>query len=557
MKIPAPIRCALVLALFATGCSSDSPVLIQTTSQTVTVADYERAAAGSQSTYATSADARGELLDDLLRRAIMLELAHRNGFDTSAVVRNSEMQNERRLLVQGLVGRMAPQAQRVSEAEALALYEARKQDAHVLLLYRSDRKGAERAIERLEAKQRAGASWNQAFLEVNADAALSGLLPPDGDMGPVPPGSLPDPLDAALRTLPIGTVGGPYSGREGWFVMVVTERTPRESGTWEAQRAAMFDLARQRKQRAAFDRAYATLKQEYAFTPQLEGAQTVFRAIQPSEPWQPDSAVRQQVLATWFDGRATQVYTLGDALDDFEDTNTLRPRGNSTVAIEMWIEQQVMMRVFMAEARRRHLHEEPEVARDLRNRRDQFLLESMYQGIVAAAPPAGPREVEAVWQQVRDRFVQVRRARFAVADLPDSATTLRVLGQSRTSGSLVEAVAAVDPALTVREVTVVDPAADPEWAASVGTLQSLAVGGWAGPEPHGTGWRILQMIEKDVVAPSFADLPENLRSNLLGSATELAQESHFQAYTDSLVQAYQPLLNRELMKTLPVPGAPR
>lgn len=557
MKIHAPILSALVLALFAAGCGSDSPVLIQTRSQTVTVADYERAAAGSQASYATSADARGELLDDLLRRAIMLELAHRNGFDTSAAVRNTDTQNERRSLVQGVVGRMAPQAQRVSEAEALALYEARKQESHVLLLYRSDRKGAERAMEILAAKRREGMSWNQAFAEVNAASALSGLLPPDGDMGPVPPGSLPDPLDAALRTLPIGTVGGPYSGREGWFVMVVTARTPRESGTWEAQRAAMFDLARQRKQRAAFDRAYAALKQEYAFTPQLDGAQAVFRAIQPSDPWMPDSAARTQVLATWFDGRATRSYTLHDALTDFEDATTLRPRGNSTVAIEMWIEQQVMTRVFMAEARRRHLHEEPEVARDLRNRRDQFLLESMYQSIVAAAPPAGPAEIEAVWEQVRDRFVRVRRARFVVADLPDSATTLRVLGQSRTSGSLVEAVAAVDPALTVREVTVVDPAADPEWAASVGTLQSLAVGGWAGPEPYGTGWRILQMIEKDVIAPSFTDLPENLRSNLLGSATELAQEKHFQSYTDSLVQAYQPLLNRELMKTLPVPGAPR
>ena len=182
------------LSLVLAGCSSKSRPIITVGSQKVTVAEFERIARGAQAQYEGRLDsAKAMFIQDLERRALMMEMAHQQGMEKSSAVVNTDRDNEQRALVQSLYGRIANPAQPVSEAEARALYEARNTEAQVWLIYTSSEQAAQAALARLHA--------GEPFAQVSHSYSLPGLLPPDGNMGWIPPGALPDQMDGALRKI--------------------------------------------------------------------------------------------------------------------------------------------------------------------------------------------------------------------------------------------------------------------------------------------------------------------------------------------------------------------
>ncbi len=531
---------ALLLAL--AGCSPGSKPIIQVGSQRVTVQDYERAARSAEAQYPGLPDqAKAQFVNDLRRRALLLELAHRSGHENDPFVLNNARDEERRLLLQSLYARVAPQGQRVTEAETRALYEARKQEAHIWMIYASSRATALAAQARLRA--------GEPFIRVSQVYTLPGLLPADGDMGFIAPGALPDPLDKALRDQPIDQVGGPYEMREGWFLMKVSERRPREQGPYESLRASLEELARQRKYRAAFNRAYLDMKQDYDVRSALGGSQLLFRVSSPVDPIEPTPEMRRAPLATYRGG----TYTLGDALTDLQRADAQRPPFQLLPAIEIWIEAQVMTRVALIEARRRHLHEEPDVAASLRARREQSLMEGVYAIAVASVPPPGPEQVAMAWERVKPQFTRLQSARVAVFETPDSVLVMRVAGAGGLSGPLADAVKKVDPTLAVRVTDVRYPSDDPAWAVLQAMFTQQQPGAWFGPEKAATGWRILQLVDKTVAQQTWEELPEPLRQNIAGSAAELARDARFEQFTDSLTAAYQPRVDEKAIARLPWP----
>ena len=554
-----PRRIAIAVARFVLatgligvlpGCSPGSRPLVRVGSQRVTVQDFERAARGAQAQYqAPPAIAKAQLLQDLTRRMLLLEYAHRLGQDTSSVVRNLDRENSRRLLVQMLFARIASQAQPVSEAEARALYEARKQEAHVFVIYTSSLESALAAKTRIER--------GEPFGDVSRAYSLPGVLPPGGDMGMVQPGALPDSLDVAVRRLSIGAIGGPYREREGWFLIRVTERRPHAQVPWEALRAGMFDLERQRKQRAAFNRAYEDLKAEWQYEPAPGGSQLLFRVTSPVEPLTPSPEQRKMPLARYANG----VYTLQDALDDMQDANVQRPPAQLQPMLEVWIEQQAMTRVAVLEARRRHLDEEPELVASLRKQREDALLESVYQSAVAVVPPPGPDLVKLAWEQMKSRFTKLTAVHITSVSLPDSGMVAKLVQQGGSTRSLADAAKALDPSLAVTDTVIHYPGSDPAWTAFEAMFTQLRPGAWYGPEPiadPATGravrWRVIQLLNKVVAQQAFEELPAPTQQNIASSAAELARDARFQQFADSLERAYQPVVNRDLLPKLAWPG---
>jgi parvulin-like peptidyl-prolyl isomerase len=527
------------------GCSAgkDRPI-ITVGSQKVTVAEFERTARGAQAQYEGPPEvAKAMFVQDLERRALMMELAHRLGREQSSVVLNTDRENEQRALIQSLYGRIANPAQRVSEAEARALYEARKTESQVWLIYTSSQQAAQAALSRLRS--------GEPFEQVSRSYSLPGLLPPDGNMGWISPGALPDPLDGALRTQKLDEVGGPYESREGWFLLKVSERRPREQGPYETMRAGMMDLMRQRKQRAAFNRAYIQLKDEYDVQPAPGGSQLLFRVESSVAPITPTSDQRQMPLATYRGG----VYTLNDALTDLQRVDMQRPSFQLLPAIEIWIEAQVMTRVAVIEARRRHLHEEPEIATSLRAQREQAILNGIYQAAVSNVPAPGPDLVKLAWDRVRHLYMRLESARVAVVDVADSSVARRLVEERASTPLLADAARKVDPALKVTETTVKFPTDDPEWSVLTQAFTQQESGAWFGPEPRPRSWRFVQLLDKQMGEQKFEELPQALQQNIAGSAGELARDARFNQFTDSLATAFHPVVDRALIAKLPWPVA--
>jgi parvulin-like peptidyl-prolyl isomerase len=530
------------LSLALLGCSSKSRPIITVGSQKVTVAEYEHTARGAQVQYEGPPEAaKAQFVQDLERRALMLELAHREGLEKAGPVINTDRENEQRALVQALYNRVANPAQPVSEAEARALYEARKTEAQVWLIYTSTEQAAQAALARLRA--------GEPFEQVSRSYSLPGLLPPDGNMGWIAPGALPDPLDGALRSQKLNEVGGPYHSREGWFLLKVSERRPHEQGPYETSRTAMMDLMRQRKQRAAFNRAYMDLKDEYDVQAAPGGAQLLFRVESVVDPVQPTPDQRQMPLATYRGG----VYTLNDALTDLQRADTQKPPFQLLPAIEIWIEAQVMTRVAVIEARRRHLHEEPDVATSLRAQHEQAILNGIYQMAVANVPAPGPDLVKMAWERVRHMYTKLESAHLAVLEVADSSVARRVVEAHATTPLLADAARQVDPALKVTEITVKYPTTDPEWSMFGGLFTQQQAGAWLGPQQRPTGYRFIQLLDKQMAEQQFEDLPASVQQNIAGSAGELARDQRFNVFTDSLATAFHPVVDHELIAKLPWP----
>lgn len=535
----------VVLALAAAGCSSRSAPIIEVGSQVVTVADYERAARGAEGQYpGLPEQAKAEFIADLRRRALLLEQAHRLGHDTSSALTNINADEERRLLLQALYGELAPQAQAVSDAEVRALHDARKQESHVALIYTS---GKETALA-AKARVRAGEPFDQ----VARTYSIAGVLPPDGDVGWIAPGSMPNPLDEALRRQVVGEVGGPYQTRDGFFLMRISERRPREAGAFEAQRASLTELARQRKQSAAFNRAYNSLKAEYAVQEAPGGAQLMFRAINPVSELAPTPEMRATALATWTGGK----YTLEDAFTDLRRPDVQPPPYQLLPGIEIWIEAQVMRRVAMIEARRRHLHQEPAIAASLKASREQALMEGVYNLAVAAVPPPGPELVAMAWERVRPQFRRLQSAQVAVYTTPDSAKMAQVARMRETSGSLEEAAKRADGGNPAQVMKIDYPNPDPAWEVFVAMFTQQQPGAVFGPEKRPTDWRMIQLLDKTMAQQQWEDIPEGLRQNIAASASELARDMRFQQYTDSLATVFKPRVHEARIAKLPWPVAP-
>ena len=540
-----PAALALIaasLSLALAGCSSKGRPIITVGSQKVTVAEFERTARGAQAQYEGSPEAaKAQFVQDLERRALMLEMAHRQNLENSSFVINTDRENEQRALVQSLYSRIANPAQRVSEAEARALYEARKTEASVWLIYTSSETAAQAALARLRS--------GEPFEQVSRSYSLPGLLPPDGNMGWISPGALPDPLDGALRSQKVNEVGGPYHSREGWFLLKVAERRPHEQGPYEVQRSTMLDLMRQRKQRAAFNRSYMDLKDEYDVQAAPGGAQLLFRVENASEPLTPTPDQRQMPLATYRGG----VYRLNDALTDLQRADSQKPPFQLLPAVEIWIEAQVMTRVAVIEARRRHLNEEPDVAASLRAQREQAILNGIYQLAVASVPAPGPDLVKMAWERVRANYRKLESAHVAMLDVADSSLARRVYEAHATTPLLADAAKQVDPALKVTETTVHYPSTDAEWS-SLGTLfTQQESGAWLGPVQHEGGYRFLQLLDKQMSDQNFEDLPAATQQNIEGSAGELARDQRFNQFTDSLATAFHPVVDHALIAKLPWP----
>ena len=541
-------RLAIALALAAmalASCSPDDRTLIRVGSQKVTVRDFQRAARSAQGQYEGPPEAaRATLLQDLERRALMLELAHRLGQESSQALANAQRDNEQRVLVQALYARVASPMQRVSEAEARALYEARRVEAEVWLLYSSSLEGAKAALARLER--------GEPFAGVAKNYNMPGLLSPDGNMGFIAPGALPEPLDSALRVQPVGAIGGPYRSREGWFLMQIAQRRPHEQGPYESLRAGMIDLMRQRKQRAAFNRAYLEMKTDYEVEPAPGGAQLLFRVGSAVDPITPTPDQRRMPLATYRGG----VYTLQDALLDLQRADASRPAFQLLPAIEIWIEAQVMTRVAVIEARKRHLDEESEIQATLQSQRDQALLDGVYQAAVANVPPPGPDQVKLAWERVKDQYAKLDTSVVAVLELADSAKAEAISRARATFPLLAEAAKRVDPALEVKQTIVLYPRDEATWGNFQAMFTSQPTGFWFGPEKLGSGWRLLQLVRKTTLEQPFDALPAGLQKSIAGNAGELARDARFNQFTDSLAAAFHPIVDRELAAKLPWPPPP-
>lgn len=539
---------ALAASSLLAGCSPAARPLAVVGSHAITAADLLDAGRGNELQYPGAPEqAKQTLLQDLVRRELMLEAARHRGADTSSYARNFLASLRDRVALESLYSRLAPKDPGVTEAEVRRYWEWRGTRAAARIIYSSDRRTIASAARDL--------ALGAPFAQVADRYNVPGTVPPGGAIGEVSPGQLVPPLDQALLTLAPGKVGGPYDTPQGYFLLTVERRDSAERPPFELAHAQLTDLVRQRKVRQTMGEALIGLKNAYRAEVEKGAPQLLFRLMTPSRvgdaaPITPTADERAETLGRWDGGR----YTLGDALADLARADVQKPAANLTPALEQWIEGRLLTQIAREEARRRHLLEEPAARRRVRGEYERYLLESEFQSFVADVPPPGEAELRQLWELVKGQYQQVSRADVQWVIVPDSATAARIgTHGGHGGGTLEDAVRMAGANVPVHHEVVNYPTSDPNWITMRETLARMQPGEWAGPERLREGWKFMQVIGKVQGPVTFENLTPDLRSNLLQNAWQVARERRLTQYTDSLRAAYRPEVFADNLRDVPWP----
>lgn len=539
---------ALAVTLLVAGCSPGGRPLARVGAHTITSADLLEAARGNEAQYPPAPEeAKRALLDDLVRRELILEAARRRGSDTTQFARRFLDGVRDRFMLEALYARLSPQDPGVSEAETRRFHEWRGVRAEARIVYSPDRAIIGAALAELKR----GAP----FADVADRFNMPGTVPPGGLIGMVSPGQLVPPLDQALLTLPAGEVGGPYDTPQGLFLLTIDRREPAELPAYELAQSQLAEMLRQRKVRQVMGAALVRLRDAYGARVEKGASQRLFQLMTPARVGDmPDVHLspedRAEALGRWNGG----VFTVGDALDDLARPDVQKPPAGMTPALEQWIESRLITRVALAEARRRHLDRDPAVARRIRGEYERYLLEGEFQVSIANVPPPGEDLVRQVWDMMKGQYQQVKRVTVQWVVIPDSATARRVASHGgHGGGTLEDAVRMAGAEVPVRREVVAYPNADPDWVSMRETLGRMQPGEWAGPEILPEGYKFMQVIDKVQDELTFEKLTPDMRVNLESNAWQLAREQRLTQFTDSLRAALQPNLFAENLRSVPWP----
>ena len=522
------------------GCSNDANVLARVRQHAITTAEFNEVARGSMSQPPMAPDsAKARLLKDLIDRELLVQGALAAHLDQSpqftAYRERLEAQTLREALYQQLLSGPFP----VSDAEVRELYNRRTTATRVRLIF-----AFEEGFVRQAAKDLAR---GEDFAVVADRYNPTGLVPPGGDTGFLQPGSLLVPLDDVVRLSPPGKIIGPLAaGTEGWFLVRVEERKTVPQPPFDEVRSQLAEMLRQRKQRAAYAHVFEQLKSEYKVTVVPGAAQFLAEKLRtvPGEgsvaqpPPPPGPQDRARVLARYEGG----TYTLGQAYDDMLGANSPRVDLSVTASVTRWLQSQAVEQAAVPEARRRRLDQEPEVQRRMRERLNNYLLDGYYQRQVLERISIQPEDYRAAYERYRSSFVRLQKAHVVSIQLADSAAAATLAQQAGRAPSLREAVATAGLSAQLRDESLTFPAESPTWTQLENHLTMMQPGQMAGPIQVEGGWTIFQVVDKQQDAPPFESLPATSRSQLQGVATEMKREARLLAVTDSLRQAFAPVV---------------
>lgn len=539
---------ALAVSLLLAGCSPGGRPLARVGSRTLTSNDLLEAGRGNETQYSGDPEeAKRALLDDLVRRELMLEAARGRGLDTTSFARQYHQGLRDRLSLEALYAEIAPQDVGVTEAETRRFYERRGARAAARIVYSPDHNTIDAALGAL--------ARGEAFADVADRFNLPGTVPPGGAIGMVSYGQLVPPLDEALLAQPLGKVGGPYDTPQGIFLLLVDSREPAEQPPFEQVQAQIAEMIRQRKVRQTMSSSLVALRDEYGAKLEKGAAARLFQLMTPARMGDgivPELTPEQsaEVLARFEGG----TYTVGDAFADLRRPDVQKPPAAMTPAIEQWLESRLITRVAGVEAKRRHLESDPAVARRIRGEYERYLLESEFQLSVSDVPKPEEAFVRQVWDMVKNQYQQVSRANVQWAIVPDTATAARIAAYGGPGGGTLEdAVRMAGANVRVHREVVSYPTSDPNWVSMRETLARMQPGEWAGPERLREGVKFMQVIDKVQGTISFENLTPDLRTNLEANAWQMAREQRLTQYTDSLRQALQPNLYAENLRFVPWP----
>jgi parvulin-like peptidyl-prolyl isomerase len=533
-RFPAALGGLALVLLVLAGCAPADPPIARVGGAVITAADFSAAATGNGRQYAPMGEAGKQVLvDDLVNRQLLIAAAKQLGFYADTAFLDYTKQTREQLQLQLLMRDLTGGEIEVSESEVHASYLAHRIEAHARVLFAPDRNTAREA--ELELAQ------GQDFAQVAERFNSLGMLPGGGDLGFLAPGALVPPLDDWLATAPVGKVMGPAEAKgQGWFFMRVEARRTAQLPPYPQVHDQLTQLLRQRKQRAWLMQNADWLKKAYGVRVLPGGAATFagrIRAVASASPGAATSPLPElapaeaaETIAEWSGG----AYTLGDAWQAVQAPGQQPPNSSMVPMVERWIENQVFNRALTAEAEQRRLLDDPDPARLLRERLNNYLLQAYYTRAVLGAVTVTDEDLHAAFDRHAAELSTIESVDVLSLTLPESLTTEQFAMHVGHAATLTEAARAVGLEGAVKQTTVQFPSSDPMWSALETRFRSMRPGEYAGPFPAPGGQLVIQLVNKKEQPASWDRLTATNRQQLQSDVINVKRDERLRAVVDSL-----------------------
>ena len=366
---------------------SDSDVLARVDDRVITVKDFNDAYFNGDPQVRPGTDSlsRVEFLNSMVSKEILGVIALKIDKPLEFEDRTTLREHTNRVLSNVLYARMVIDSVAITDEDLAKMYEQFQYEVHLKHIQVADHATAEQVRHELLAKK---LPWSVAVRKYSTAPDRER----DGDMGWRARLGMDGTIAAAVFDLKPGEVSEVLEDPQGFHVVMVSERKPAVAPALAPMRGMIHDqilgLRAGRRQRDIQNRlistvgvvydepniAWATTKFEKAVTMNSDGQAPTIE-INPNMP-EVSTTDRNRVLARYKGGQVT----MEQLLHAYEGMPTmLRPTLNTPAAVKEQVEAIILEPTMLQLAYDRGLDKDPEAVTLIRKKREQLLVEHMYQ----------------------------------------------------------------------------------------------------------------------------------------------------------------------------------
>lgn len=400
----------------------DSVWLLQVGPRVTTVGDFVRGYFASYPEYRPGGDSLGrvQFLNSITNKDILgltaLALDQPLTFEDRLQIREARM----RSLAQAVYQHFVQDSVSVSDEETRALWETYNWDLHARHILLADRNAADMVRRELISGR---IPWSAAARKYSRPEASPS---PDGDLGWLNRDKMERGIANVVFGLKPGEISKPVQDGRGWHLVQCVERKPRLPLIYEAIRRALAEDIRTAKSVEHTERVLALLRVQAGMrydTATAEFASRHFGStvkvqnpgvgtsieIDPSVP-EFSGADTARVIAQWNDGR----FTIGSLLHAYSDVPPImRPSLNVPEAVMGFVETLVLEPRIAEYGAQHGLEHDPDVEKALTMKKEQLLVERLYQDSVGARVSVSKPERLAYYEKNKLKFFTYPSVDFA------------------------------------------------------------------------------------------------------------------------------------------------
>lgn len=229
-----------------------------------------------------------------------------------------------------------------------------------------------------------------------------------------------------LFSTPVGSVTPPHETRWGWVLVKVLEKNQPKRKPYEQARNELENLLRRLQEIRLTNDVTDEVRARHNFQWYDENFAIVFEAIPPDRPLTspPDREAEVYPLLKLeerdldkplvsYDNKTITIRDFSDLYD--RSSFFTRPRRENRYAdIKKFLMEIVMNELVAIEMRESRIEEEPDVKLALDKKREQFMVDKLYQDLVSKQTEVSPEEVAAYYNDNIERFRRPEERRFGM-----------------------------------------------------------------------------------------------------------------------------------------------